>query len=74
MPQSPPQSEQGETHDRTRLARFEQVSDGLALHSSQRSLWVLKLQGNKQAIKYMKRIAELRELIKLEAGLKDKNI
>lgn len=32
-----------------------------------------ELQGNKQAIKYMKRIAELRELIKLEAGIKEKN-
>ncbi len=31
-----------------------------------------ELQGNKQAIKYMKRIAELRELIKLEAGIKEK--
>jgi len=29
------------------------------------------LQGNKQAIKYMKRIAELRELVKLEAGIKE---
>jgi len=32
-----------------------------------------ELQGNKQAIKYMKRIAELRELIKLEAGIKEKS-
>ena len=31
-----------------------------------------ELQSNKQAIKYMKRIAELRELIKLEAGIKEK--
>lgn len=31
-----------------------------------------ELQGNKQAIKYMKRIADLRELIKLEAGIKEK--
>lgn len=31
-----------------------------------------ELQGNKQAIKYMKRIAELRELVKLEAGIKEK--
>ncbi len=30
-----------------------------------------QLQENKQAIKYMKRIAELRELIKLEAGIKE---
>jgi hypothetical protein len=32
----------------------------------------VELQGNKQAIKYMKRIAELRELIKLEAGIEEK--
>lgn len=31
-----------------------------------------ELQGNKQAIKYMKRIAELHELVKLEAGIKEK--
>lgn len=30
------------------------------------------LQGNKQALKYMKRIAELQELVKLEAGIKEK--
>lgn len=29
------------------------------------------LQNNKNAIKYMVRIEELRELVKLEAGLKD---
>jgi hypothetical protein len=32
----------------------------------------VELQGNKQAIKYLKRIAELRELIKLEAGIEEK--
>jgi hypothetical protein len=33
-----------------------------------------ELQGNKQAIKYMKRIAELRELVKLEAGTKEQHM
>lgn len=30
-----------------------------------------ELQGNKQGIRYMKRIAELRELTLLEAGIKE---
>lgn len=30
-----------------------------------------QLQDNKKAIAYMKRLAELRELVKLEAGLKE---
>ena len=32
----------------------------------------LELQGNKQVIKYMNRIAELRELTLLEAGIEEK--
>jgi hypothetical protein len=32
----------------------------------------VELQGNKQAIKYMKRIAELRELTLLEAGIEER--
>lgn len=31
-----------------------------------------ELQGNKQVIKYMKRIAELRELTLLEAGIEER--
>jgi len=31
-----------------------------------------KLQGNKQAIKYMKRLVELRELTLLEAGIEER--
>lgn len=31
------------------------------------------LQNNKDALKYMARIGELREIVKLEAGIKDKN-
>ena len=37
------------------------------------SIVATELQDNKKAIAYMKRIAEIRELVKLEAGLKEKN-